>query len=117
MFLTFRFFLYFYEITDSDFVSLTVCNICVGPCLFKRLWCNLHIKPPKVNCSDLDLRQRIRKEMNEDITLSRRNAIGSMFALTTFGLISANSYGAGLPVEEKPRLCDDECEKELENVW
>ncbi|XP_074578879.1 peptidyl-prolyl cis-trans isomerase FKBP16-3, chloroplastic [Curcuma longa] len=87
-----------------------------GPCLFKRLWCNLHIKPPKVHCSDLDLRQRIRKEMNEDISLSRRSAIGSMFALTTFGLISTNSYGAGLPVEEKPRLCDDECEKELENV-
>ncbi|XP_042412078.1 peptidyl-prolyl cis-trans isomerase FKBP16-3, chloroplastic-like isoform X1 [Zingiber officinale] len=87
-----------------------------GPCLFKRLWCNLHIKPPKVHCLDLDLGQRIRMEMNEDITLSRRSAIGSMFALTTFGLISANSYGAGLPGEEKPRLCDDECEKELENV-
>lgn len=24
---------------------------------------------------------------------------------------------AGLPPEEKPKLCDDACEKELENVW
>lgn len=24
---------------------------------------------------------------------------------------------AGLPPEDKPKLCDDACEKELENVW
>ena len=27
------------------------------------------------------------------------------------------AYAAGLPPEDKPRLCEAECEKELENVW
>ena len=29
----------------------------------------------------------------------------------------ANANAAGLPPEDKPKLCDDACEKELENVW
>ena len=30
---------------------------------------------------------------------------------------NANANAAGLPPEDKPKLCDDACEKELENVW
>jgi len=30
---------------------------------------------------------------------------------------SLAAYAAGLPPEDKPRLCEAECEKELENVW
>lgn len=46
--------------------------------------------------------------------VQRRDVIGflSGFFMCTFG-----ARGAGLPPEDKPKLCDDACEKELENVW
>lgn len=40
---------------------------------------------------------------------SRRRAVG-------FGL-PTGAEGAGLPPEERPRLCDDACEEELDNGW
>ncbi|KAK1272013.1 hypothetical protein QJS04_geneDACA014200 [Acorus gramineus] len=47
---------------------------------------------------------------------SRRHAISVILALSGFGFALADAKGAGLPPEEKPKLCDAECEKELENV-
>ncbi|XP_047319177.1 peptidyl-prolyl cis-trans isomerase FKBP16-3, chloroplastic [Impatiens glandulifera] len=52
----------------------------------------------------------------------RRGLIGfiTMFGASSHLLYSKEedvaAEGAGLPPEEKPRLCDDDCEKDLENV-
>ena len=48
---------------------------------------------------------------------SRRSALGLGLLVFTLGLTPTDAKGAGLPPEQKPRLCDDACEKELENVW
>lgn len=52
-------------------------------------------------------------------TNSRREflglALGGVSTLCIHSFDAAN--GAGLPTEEKPKLCDSTCEKELENVW
>lgn len=53
-------------------------------------------------------------EMN---LVSRRHLIGLVLGVSTLILDSFDAKGAGLPPEDKPRLCDDACEKELENVW
>lgn len=67
---------------------------------------------PQTNVSQMEL---LRDEMN---TLTgRRNAVGLGLIVSTVGLMPTGAEGAGLPPEEKPRLCDDACEKELENVW
>ncbi|KAK1294158.1 hypothetical protein QJS10_CPA16g00110 [Acorus calamus] len=47
---------------------------------------------------------------------SQRYAISVILALSGFGFALAVAKGGGLPPEEKPKLCDAECEKELENV-
>lgn len=49
---------------------------------------------------------------------SRRDAM--LLVLGVSGLSMSYlpaAYAAGLPPEDKPRLCEAECEKELENVW
>lgn len=54
----------------------------------------------------------------EEINLiNRRNMIGFIFGVSSLVLDSFQAEGVGLPPEEKPRLCDESCEKELENVW
>ncbi|OAY77902.1 Peptidyl-prolyl cis-trans isomerase FKBP16-3, chloroplastic, partial [Ananas comosus] len=47
---------------------------------------------------------------------SRRSIFGLLLGLSAFGLSNSKANGDGLPSEEKPRLCDDACEKEFENV-
>ncbi|KAK6118629.1 hypothetical protein DH2020_047621 [Rehmannia glutinosa] len=49
--------------------------------------------------------------------MNRRNLINLGFGLLSLLSGSTFAEAAGLPPEEKPRLCDDACEKELENVW
>lgn len=72
----------------------------------------------RVSCSasecgleDLSMRSYTR----DDVLISRRNAIGLVFMGSAFNLAN-DASGAGLPPEEKPKLCDAACEKELENV-
>jgi len=48
---------------------------------------------------------------------SRRNFLGLALGISGLFIGSLDANGAGLPPEEKPKLCDDICEKELENVW
>ncbi|XP_039010158.1 peptidyl-prolyl cis-trans isomerase FKBP16-3, chloroplastic-like [Hibiscus syriacus] len=48
--------------------------------------------------------------------VTRRDAMGLLLGVPSILLNSRNAYGAGLPPEEKPKLCDDACVKELENV-
>ena len=43
--------------------------------------------------------------------------MGFLFGVPSILMNSSNANGAGLPPEEKPKLCNDACEKELENVW
>ncbi|KAJ1410467.1 FKBP-type peptidyl-prolyl cis-trans isomerase domain [Sesbania bispinosa] len=50
-------------------------------------------------------------------TNSRRDFLGLALGVSGLFIHSLDAaYGAGLPPEEKPKLCDDTCEKELENV-
>ncbi|XP_015869208.2 peptidyl-prolyl cis-trans isomerase FKBP16-3, chloroplastic [Ziziphus jujuba] len=73
-----------------------------------------------VKCSNSALRvekSRNKGYWNEVNSLKRREVIGLVSGVSSLLFIppfSAN--GAGLPPEEKPKLCDDACEKELENV-
>lgn len=50
-------------------------------------------------------------------TNSRRDFLGLALGVSGLFIGSLEAKGAGLPPEEKPKLCDDACEKELENVW
>uniref|UniRef100_A0A0F7GYZ7 peptidylprolyl isomerase n=1 Tax=Hypseocharis bilobata TaxID=253189 RepID=A0A0F7GYZ7_9ROSI len=70
-------------------------------------------------CSNSELGLRVSRTRGCDIKLSlmkRRDVIGLVFGASTLLTDSYDAKGAGLPPEEKPRLCDDKCEKELENV-
>ncbi|KAF8388599.1 hypothetical protein HHK36_027276 [Tetracentron sinense] len=57
------------------------------------------------------------REYRDDLTLfKRRDLIGLVFGISSLVTSSFDAMGAGLPPEEKPKLCDDACENELENV-
>ncbi|KDP43917.1 hypothetical protein JCGZ_20927 [Jatropha curcas] len=49
-------------------------------------------------------------------SIKRRDVLGLGFGVSSLLIDSCNAIGAGLPPEDKPKLCDDTCEKELENV-
>ncbi|KAM0946529.1 putative peptidylprolyl isomerase [Dioscorea sansibarensis] len=72
------------------------------------------------NCSNVNLgcKASSRREKCDDkiSLLSRRNVISLILGSTAFDFRSSSVIGAGLPPEEKPKICDDACEKELENV-
>lgn len=74
-----------------------------------------------VRCSNLELKatsSRERDQFRGDVGLiKRRNAIALVLGVSGLFIDSVDARGAGLPPEQKPRLCDDACEKELENVW
>ncbi|PKA55784.1 Peptidyl-prolyl cis-trans isomerase FKBP16-3, chloroplastic [Apostasia shenzhenica] len=46
---------------------------------------------------------------------SRRSMLGVFLAISNFGLANSKANGEG-PSEQNPKLCDEACEKELENV-
>uniref|UniRef100_A0A2P2KS72 Peptidyl-prolyl cis-trans isomerase FKBP16-3ic isoform X1 n=1 Tax=Rhizophora mucronata TaxID=61149 RepID=A0A2P2KS72_RHIMU len=71
---------------------------CSGPCV-------------KVTAS------RIRKHENDSCLIKRRDVIGLIFGVSGLLIDTFDARGAGLPPEQKTRLCDDTCEKEIENVW
>ncbi|XP_020248677.1 peptidyl-prolyl cis-trans isomerase FKBP16-3, chloroplastic [Asparagus officinalis] len=73
----------------------------------------------ELHCSSSEHRTKASKtgQYRDTCTLtSRRNAVGFGLVVSTIGLNPLRAKGAGLPPEEKPRLCDAACEKELENV-
>ena len=58
------------------------------------------------------------RELKVDTGLiKRRDVVGMVLGVTSIFVGSIDAKGAGLPPEEKPKLCDNSCEKELENVW
>ncbi|KAF9663175.1 hypothetical protein SADUNF_Sadunf17G0011000 [Salix dunnii] len=76
-----------------------------------------------VQCSNLELRSRgsRAREKKVDTSLIKRRdcVIGLVLGVSTLfnkGSFDNVANGAGLPPEDKPRLCDETCEKELENV-
>ncbi|KAL4329414.1 hypothetical protein AHAS_Ahas13G0297700 [Arachis hypogaea] len=48
---------------------------------------------------------------------SRRDFLGLALGVSSLFVGSLEGKGAGLPPEDKPKLCDEACEKGLENVW
>lgn len=53
----------------------------------------------------------------DDFSIKRRSMVGLLCGISALNLLPFNANGAGLPPEDKPKLCDEACEKELENVW
>lgn len=49
-------------------------------------------------------------------TSTRRGLVGVALGASALGLAAFDAVAAGLPPEEKPKLCDASCESELENV-
>jgi peptidylprolyl isomerase len=47
---------------------------------------------------------------------TRRGLVGVALGASALGLAAFDAVAAGLPPEEKPKLCDASCETELENV-
>ncbi|XP_031480974.1 peptidyl-prolyl cis-trans isomerase FKBP16-3, chloroplastic [Nymphaea colorata] len=73
--------------------------------------------PLKVQCKTRDNGTVGRVKCGKQSALvSRRDAFGFFLLLAGLGNQTLDAVGAGLPPEEKPKLCDDACEKELENV-
>ncbi|XVE80997.1 hypothetical protein DITRI_Ditri15bG0026900 [Diplodiscus trichospermus] len=65
-----------------------------------------------VRCSSC----KTRKYSNGLNLFKRRDVMGLLFGAPSILFNSPDANGAGLPPEEKPKLCDDACEKELENI-
>ncbi|ERN20346.1 peptidyl-prolyl cis-trans isomerase FKBP16-3, chloroplastic [Amborella trichopoda] len=61
---------------------------------------------------------RIDEDRKNSILVNRRSAIKLFVAMSGLPLEPLDTLGANaaLPPEQKPRLCDEACEKELENV-
>ncbi|KAB2063183.1 hypothetical protein ES319_A10G200100v1 [Gossypium barbadense] len=57
---------------------------------------------------------KTRKYSNGSDLVTRRDVMGLLFGVSIISLNSPDADGADLPPEEKPKLCDDACEKELE---
>ncbi|POO01997.1 Peptidyl-prolyl cis-trans isomerase, FKBP-type [Trema orientale] len=68
-----------------------------------------------VRCSNSEVKAR---EDWDELKLCKRREviIGFAFGVSSLFVESFVANGAGLPPEDKPKLCDDACEKELENV-
>ncbi|XP_034202069.1 peptidyl-prolyl cis-trans isomerase FKBP16-3, chloroplastic isoform X2 [Prunus dulcis] len=72
-----------------------------------------------VRCSNSELTvkaARSRGYMDQFCLTKRRDMIGLLLGVSSLVTDSFEAEGAGLPPEEKPRLCDGSCEKELENI-
>ncbi|CAK9134852.1 unnamed protein product [Ilex paraguariensis] len=48
--------------------------------------------------------------------IKRKNVLGLLFGVSSLLIGSLDAKAGGLPPDQKPRLCDDTCEKELDNV-
>ncbi|XP_034684841.1 peptidyl-prolyl cis-trans isomerase FKBP16-3, chloroplastic [Vitis riparia] len=76
------------------------------------------IRSLNIRCSNLEVVVKSSRtgEYSDGLMLKRREAIGLVLGVSGIFIDSFDAKAAGLPPEDKPRLCDDACEKELENV-
>ncbi|CBI24638.3 hypothetical protein VitviT2T_007550 [Vitis vinifera] len=76
------------------------------------------IRSLNIRCSNLEVVVKSSRtgEYSDGLMLKRREAIGLVLGVSSIFVDSFDAKAAGLPPEDKPRLCDDACEKELENV-
>ncbi|KAL3835090.1 hypothetical protein ACJIZ3_009826 [Penstemon smallii] len=79
----------------------------------KQRVCRIRIEGVGLQSSASEPRLQALKQWDECAFIKRRNFIHLGFGLLS--LVSSSAF-AGLPPEDKPKLCDDACEKELENV-
>lgn len=92
----------------------------------------IHYKSTRPQCSskpdfrnfekDSDVRISQFQETGSVMMTGRRSMIGLTWLVSSLGIAGFDggggcAVGAGLPMEEKPKLCDKDCEAELENVW
>ncbi|KAL3534720.1 hypothetical protein ACH5RR_003181 [Cinchona calisaya] len=79
------------------------------------------IQGAKIHCSGLGLRTQDATGLqcgnvcDSIASVNRRDMLGMAIGVSSILLLTSSSE-AGLPPEEKPTLCDADCEKELENV-
>ncbi|KAF4385841.1 hypothetical protein F8388_010397 [Cannabis sativa] len=76
--------------------------------------CSRRFSSGVVRCSNLELKASNCDEIK--LSKRRREVIGLMLGASSLFVESFAANGAGLPPEDKPKLCDVACEKELENV-
>ncbi|RYR22904.1 hypothetical protein Ahy_B03g068191 isoform A [Arachis hypogaea] len=91
----------------------------------KSLGCNPQgIAADRLRCLVPQYRRSVVKVKASDTTEcaamvnsnSRRDFLGLALGISSLFVGSLEAKGAGLPPEDKPKLCDEACEKELENV-
>lgn len=103
---------------DTECYNATVLGCAYGKSLSSNhlALSNVRVQGVIVRCSSCNKTKEYTKGLN---SVTRRDvmAMGLLFGVPSILLNSPNANGAGLPPEEKPKLCDDACEKELENVW
>ncbi|MED6221615.1 hypothetical protein PIB30_056517 [Stylosanthes scabra] len=97
----------------------------LGSTCGKSLCCNPQgISSDKLRCLVPQYRRSIVKAKYSDTTEfaaivkanSRRDFLGLALGVSGLFVGPLEAKGAGLPPEDKPKLCDEACEKELENV-
>ncbi|KAL8104399.1 peptidyl-prolyl cis-trans isomerase FKBP16-3, chloroplastic isoform X1 [Apium graveolens] len=72
-----------------------------------------------MRCLSSELERKPSQETDVEYEVSvvtRRSMIGLALGVSSNLLYSSNAKSAGLPPEDKPMLCDEECQKELENA-
>ena len=70
----------------------------------------------KIRCSNTKHALQPTSMGGPRLNLCKRRHVGLILGLSCLVIDSHEIKAAGLPAEEKPKLCDDACEKELENV-
>lgn len=83
--------------------------------------CGRRIRGLVVRCSNSEHKDSRARANRGELKLSkRREVIGVVCGVAAASVLFVESNvakGAGLPPDQKPKLCDDACEKLLENVW
>lgn len=98
---------------------------CVGSTCSKHFSTSHQIASGKLQCTNmrclssvLEIKASKETDVEYEVSLvTRRNMIGLALGVSSHLLYSSSAKSAGLPPEDKPMLCDEECQKELENVW
>ncbi|MCL7030798.1 hypothetical protein MKW94_018007, partial [Papaver nudicaule] len=114
----------FYTSEIASLLIVTLISLCPtfskrSVSVTSRVVGRLRIQSMTVQCLNQESRTESASPIeHEDQTslMKRRDMMGLALSKSSLVMASSDAKGAGLPPEEKPRLCDAACEKELENV-